>query len=147
MATARPSHPAFRVYGSWDYKHQPPGAAKPLIMLPNVLPDLAAAMKHNPDLKVMVNGGYFDVSTPYYEGWFETHHMAIPPSAAEEHRVSLLQVRPHGLCAPADAEAAARQCRRLHRDRSDKSAVKCRRWANSRRADAAHSGSVRTMPS
>ncbi|MEO9078042.1 MAG: peptidase S10 [Rhodanobacter sp.] len=67
------------VYASWDYKHQPPGASKPLIMLPNVLPDLAAAMKQNPDLKVMVNGGYYDVSTPYYEGWYEMQHMAIPP--------------------------------------------------------------------
>src|SRR6185437_13945756 len=45
---------------------------------PNVLPDLAAAMKHNPDLKVLVNGGYFDISTPYYEGWFEMHHLPIP---------------------------------------------------------------------
>ncbi|MEO8746110.1 MAG: peptidase S10 [Rhodanobacter sp.] len=68
------------IYASWDYKHQPPGASKPLIMLPNVLPDLAVAMKQNPDLKVMVNGGYFDVSTPYFEGWYEMHHMAIPPA-------------------------------------------------------------------
>jgi carboxypeptidase C (cathepsin A) len=68
------------IYGKWDYKHQPPGADKPLIMLPNVLPDLAIAMKTNPDLKVMVNGGYFDVSTPYFEGWTEMHHLAIPPA-------------------------------------------------------------------
>jgi carboxypeptidase C (cathepsin A) len=72
--------PEIGVYGSWDYKHQPPGAHQPLIALPNVLPDLATAMKHNPLLKVMVNGGYFDISTPYYEGWFEMHHLAIPPS-------------------------------------------------------------------
>jgi carboxypeptidase C (cathepsin A) len=65
-------------FGSWDYIHQPPGAPRPLIALPNVLPDLAAAMKRNPDLKVMVNGGYYDVSTPYYEGWFEMHHLPIP---------------------------------------------------------------------
>ena len=44
-----------------------------------MLPDLAVAMKRNPDLKVMVLGGYFDISTPYYEGWFETHHLPIPP--------------------------------------------------------------------
>lgn len=68
------------VYASWDYKHQPPGASKPLIMLPNVLPDLAAAMKQNPDLRVMVNGGYFDVSTPYYEGRYEMRHLPIPPA-------------------------------------------------------------------
>lgn len=72
--------PGIPVYGSWDYRHQPPGAHQPLIALPNVLPDLAAAMKRNPDLKVLVNGGYFDISTPFYEGWFELHHLPIPAS-------------------------------------------------------------------
>ena len=67
------------VYEKWDYKHQPPGADKPLIMLPNVLPDLASAMKQNPDMKVMVNGGYFDVSTPYFEGKLEMRHLPVPP--------------------------------------------------------------------
>ena len=66
------------IYGKWDYKHQPPGADKPLIMLPNVLPDLASAMKQNPTLKVMVNGGYFDVSTPYFEGVMELRHLPVP---------------------------------------------------------------------
>jgi carboxypeptidase C (cathepsin A) len=72
--------PGIPVYGSWDYRHEPPGAHRPLIALPNVLPDLAAAMKRNPDLKVLVNGGYFDISTPFYEGWFELHHLPIPAS-------------------------------------------------------------------
>ena len=75
--------PEIPVYGSWDYRHQPPGAHRPLIALPNVLPDLAAAMKRNPDMKVLVNGGYFDISTPYYEGWFETHHLPIPAKLRE----------------------------------------------------------------
>jgi carboxypeptidase C (cathepsin A) len=66
------------VYESWDYKHKPPGAERELIALPNVLPDLATAMKQNPDLKVMVNGGYFDVSTPYFEGKLEMRHLPIP---------------------------------------------------------------------
>ena len=68
------------VYSKWDYKHQPPGADKPLIMLPNVLPDLASAMKQNPTMKVMVNGGYFDVSTPYFEGKMEMRHLPVPPA-------------------------------------------------------------------
>ena len=68
------------IYSKWDYKHQPPGADKPLIMLPNVLPDLASAMKQNPTLKVMVNGGYFDVSTPYFEGMMELRHLPVPPA-------------------------------------------------------------------
>ena len=70
--------PGIGVYGSWDYRHQPPGSHRALIALPNVLPDLAAAMKRNPDMKVLVNGGYFDISTPFYEGWFEMHHLPIP---------------------------------------------------------------------
>jgi carboxypeptidase C (cathepsin A) len=37
-------------------------------------------MKQNPGLKIMVNGGYFDLATPYYEGWYEMHHLPIPPS-------------------------------------------------------------------
>ncbi len=68
------------VYNSWDYKHQPPGADRPLIALPNVLPDLAVAMKQNPNLKVMVSGGYFDVSTPYFSGRFEMRHLPVPAS-------------------------------------------------------------------
>lgn len=74
------------VYGSWDYKHQPPGASQPLIALPNVLPDLAVAMKQNPTLKVMVNGGYYDISTPYFAGWYELQHLPVP--AALEDNIS-----------------------------------------------------------
>jgi carboxypeptidase C (cathepsin A) len=68
------------VYEKWDYKHQPPGAGQPLIALPNVLPDLATAMKQNPDLHVMVNGGLFDISTPYFEGKMEMRHLPVPPA-------------------------------------------------------------------
>ncbi|HEY5337340.1 MAG TPA: hypothetical protein VIJ85_03980, partial [Rhizomicrobium sp.] len=67
-------------YGSWDFTHQPPGVDAPIKTLPNVMPDMAVAMKTNPNLKVMLNGGYFDVVTPYYEGWYEMHHLQIPKS-------------------------------------------------------------------
>jgi carboxypeptidase C (cathepsin A) len=67
-------------YADWDYRHQPPGAEKPLVALPNVLPDLAVAMKRNPRMKVMVNGGYFDISTPYYAGRYELDHLPVPES-------------------------------------------------------------------
>lgn len=68
------------IYESWDYRHKPPGAERALIALPNVMPDLATAMKQNPDLKVMVNGGYYDISTPYFAGMFEMRHLPIPQS-------------------------------------------------------------------
>ena len=44
------------------------------------MPDLANAMKYNPNLKVLLNGGYYDLATPYYEGWYEMHHLPIPQS-------------------------------------------------------------------
>jgi carboxypeptidase C (cathepsin A) len=72
--------PGVNVYGTWDYKHQAPGAPRAVIALPNVLPDLAVAMKTNPLLKVLVLGGYYDMSTPYFEGVFEFRHLPIPAS-------------------------------------------------------------------
>jgi carboxypeptidase C (cathepsin A) len=44
----------------------------------NVMPDLATAIKYNPNLKVMLNGGYFDLATPFYEGIYEMQHLQIP---------------------------------------------------------------------
>ncbi|MDR3514107.1 MAG: hypothetical protein P4L73_20925 [Caulobacteraceae bacterium] len=64
----------------WRFDHQPPGASQAVPGILNVMPDLASAMKYDPDLKVMVNGGYFDLATPYYEGWYEMHHLPIPAS-------------------------------------------------------------------
>jgi len=64
--------------GRWDANHQPPGVPVPLPGILNVMPDLATAMKYDPQLKIMVNGGYFDLATPFYEGWYEDHHLQIP---------------------------------------------------------------------
>jgi carboxypeptidase C (cathepsin A) len=70
--------PEIEVGKDWKFDHRPPGAPFPLPGILNVMPDLAAAMKYNPGLKVMVNGGYFDLATPFYEGWYEDHHLQIP---------------------------------------------------------------------
>ncbi|NPD67950.1 peptidase S10 [Lichenicola cladoniae] len=63
---------------NWDMKHQPPGATSPVSGSANVMPDLATAMKYNPNLKIQLNAGYFDLATPYYEGIYEMHHLPIP---------------------------------------------------------------------
>ena len=42
------------------------------------MPDLASAMKYDPDLRIFLAGGYFDLATPFYEGWYEMHHLPIP---------------------------------------------------------------------
>lgn len=66
----------------WDWRHRPPGADQRLAGPLNVMPDLAAAMTANPRLAVMVNGGHFDLATPYYQGWYEMHHLPIRPALA-----------------------------------------------------------------
>jgi len=62
----------------WSMDHTPPGSPDPVRGVANVMPDLATAMKYDPDLRVMVNGGYYDLATPFYEGWYEMHHLPIP---------------------------------------------------------------------
>jgi carboxypeptidase C (cathepsin A) len=66
------------LWKKWDFKHQPPGAERPLQQATNTMPDLATAMKYNPDLRILLTGGYFDLATPYYEGWYEMHQLRIP---------------------------------------------------------------------
>lgn len=46
----------------------------------NAMPDLAHAMIVNPDMKVMLNGGYFDLATPFYTAWYEMKQLPIPNS-------------------------------------------------------------------
>ena len=61
----------------WDFKHN----GNPLSV--NVAPDLAEALKTNPRLKIMVNGGYYDLATPYFAAQYEDKHLPIPQSLAK----------------------------------------------------------------
>ena len=62
---------------AWDFKHQQPGTP-PLPFGVNVMPDLAAAMAQNPDMKVLLNAGYYDLATPYYSAVYVMHHLPMP---------------------------------------------------------------------
>ena len=72
--------PSARLYRDWDMRHKPPGQQFPGRGAANVMPDLANAMKQNPNLKILLMGGYYDLATPYYEGWYEMHQLQIPDS-------------------------------------------------------------------
>jgi carboxypeptidase C (cathepsin A) len=48
----------------------------------NVSNDLATAMKTNPKLKVLVNGGYYDLATPFYAAMYEDKHLPISDKIA-----------------------------------------------------------------
>ncbi len=81
---------------TWELKHKAPGAPSESYGT-NVMPDLATAMKYNPRLKVMLNGGYFDLATPYFAARYEMSHLPIQASLRSEHPIRLVQVRAHGL--------------------------------------------------
>jgi carboxypeptidase C (cathepsin A) len=70
--------PEINVFKYWTYDHQAPGQPFPAPGILNVMPDIANAMKYNPNLKVMVAGGYYDLATPFFEGWYEMHHLPVP---------------------------------------------------------------------
>ncbi|HXZ58688.1 MAG TPA: hypothetical protein VEG26_00790 [Steroidobacteraceae bacterium] len=76
--------PSIQTFRTWNFAHQQPGQTQGPPLSPrqgvNVLPDLANAMKLNPNLKVQLNAGYFDLATPFYQGVYEMHHLPMPQS-------------------------------------------------------------------
>ncbi len=73
------SYRLFADIDHWDFAHKAPGIqGEALQMSTNVMPDLAVAMKTNPDLKVFLNGGYYDLATPYFAAVYEMRHLPIP---------------------------------------------------------------------
>ncbi|MGA7965466.1 MAG: peptidase S10 [Gammaproteobacteria bacterium] len=69
-----------KVNQSWNWKHQNPQTGQTWPGLPNVAVDLSQAMKYNPDLKVLVNAGYYDLATPFYAAKYQVDHLQIPKS-------------------------------------------------------------------
>ena len=78
-------HPSIQTFRTWNFAHQLPGqTGAPLSarQAANVMPDLADAMKRDPNLKVQLNAGYFDLATPFFQGVYEMQHLPIPQSLA-----------------------------------------------------------------
>jgi len=64
------------VWGKWDWSHVMPGGGKS--PYPDTVADLSYAMKENPNLKVMVLEGYFDLATPFFTTDYMMDHLDIP---------------------------------------------------------------------
>jgi len=75
--TYKPGAPVWQV---WDFLHQPPGVPFKIQGATNVMPDLAIAMKQNPNLKIQMNAGYFDLATPFFAAMYELRQLPIPRS-------------------------------------------------------------------
>ena len=76
-------HPSIQTFRTWNFAHQLPGqTGAPLSarQAANVMPDLADAMKRDPNLRVQLDAGYFDLATPFFQGVYEMQHLPIPQS-------------------------------------------------------------------
>jgi carboxypeptidase C (cathepsin A) len=73
--------PSIGTFRTWAWTHQQPGQNEgggSVRQGTNVLPDLANAMKINPNLKIQLNAGYYDLATPFFQGVYELRHLPIP---------------------------------------------------------------------
>lgn len=69
-----------RLWKTWDFQHQPPGYGAKVQGATNVMPDLAVAMQRNPNLRVQMHGGYYDLATPYFAAVFELAQLPVQAS-------------------------------------------------------------------
>ena len=91
-------------------KHQQPGMRFSFGEgAPNVMSDLAYAMKMNPGMRVLLAGGYFDLATPFFEGIYEMRHLPIPQKLQQNISYKLLRVGAHGVRERERAEAVPRR--------------------------------------
>ena len=75
---------------SWDFQHRDPGTSRGRETgATNVINDLATAMKVNPQLKVIMFGGYYDLATPYFAAEYELRHLPVPATIAKNIEIKL----------------------------------------------------------
>jgi carboxypeptidase C (cathepsin A) len=69
----------YEINSSWDWSHKGPSAGYSHEHLPNAALDLAAAMRINPDLRVLSLSGIYDLATPYFTTEYELDQMMLEP--------------------------------------------------------------------
>ncbi len=54
----------------------------------NMAEYLRQAMVRNPDLKVLITAGYYDLATPYYDAFFTVDHLGLPPELRDHVQIT-----------------------------------------------------------
>ncbi|HEY6445121.1 MAG TPA: peptidase S10 [Acidobacteriaceae bacterium] len=79
--------PSANSIGEWDWHHRPPGGAFRGFMreetAPDVIDDLADAMRKDPRMKVFSANGMFDLATPFFLTEMDLAHMMLAPDLAK----------------------------------------------------------------
>lgn len=66
------------VWEKWDWGHVQPDSGGFKVPYPDTLVDLSYAMKENPNMKVLIQQGYYDLATPYFITQYMIDHLSIP---------------------------------------------------------------------
>jgi homoserine dehydrogenase len=64
------------LFMKWDWGHAQPGSSF-TYPSPNTMPDLSRAMNDNPELRVLVQQGYYDLATPAFATEYMMDHLTI----------------------------------------------------------------------
>jgi carboxypeptidase C (cathepsin A) len=70
------------LFGQWDWSHSTPGIGlfgPEKLPFPNTTIDLAQAMGQNPNMKLLVQQGYYDLATPQAATEYALDHMDLLP--------------------------------------------------------------------
>ena len=65
--------------GPWNWNRSGANIGFGLGGIPNVAPDLAAAIQRNPRLEVLLVNGIYDLATPYFAAVWTMDNMGLPP--------------------------------------------------------------------
>ena len=76
------------LFMKWDWAHKQPDSSFPLPS-PNTMPDLSRAMNDNPELRVLVQQGYYDLATPAFATEYMMDHLTISENLQKNIRVEL----------------------------------------------------------
>ena len=68
----------YEVGKDWDWRHAQPDSDGNKLPFPNTGVDLAYAMNKNPNMKVLIQSGYFDLACPYGAVEYVVDHLDIP---------------------------------------------------------------------
>lgn len=75
---------------AWDWTHKAPGIDAPQLV-PDVSLDLSAAVRRNPNLKIYVMGGYYDLATPFFGPEIDIAHLYLAPALRDNIRFTFYE--------------------------------------------------------
>ncbi len=102
------------LYSDWDQRHQTPGLGR--VPIANTGVDLAWAMSQNPNMRLLVQQGYYDLATPYGAMQYFLNHMDIPGHTRDNIAVKYYEAGHMMYLHPASMERFAADLREFIRE-------------------------------